>query len=81
MPWDRSHWMNFLENIAELEVVEYPVDEVRIIPHRLIKKLPILETVNIGMALLAPLVVIFKYCCNKESLIKLFDLDGSIFLT
>lgn len=27
--WDRSHWMNFLERILELDVVEYPSDFIR----------------------------------------------------
>jgi 2-polyprenyl-3-methyl-5-hydroxy-6-metoxy-1,4-benzoquinol methylase len=33
--WDRSHWMNFLEQIAGVEVAEYQHDEVRLFPYRL----------------------------------------------
>lgn len=52
--WDRSHWINFLENIGGYEVVEYPVDEVRLIPHRLIKKIPVLRKLNILASSIAP---------------------------
>ena len=30
--WDRSHWMNFLGNVLDLDVVEYSQDEVRLFP-------------------------------------------------
>lgn len=30
--WDPSHWRNFLENIAGLDVVEYAHDDVRLLP-------------------------------------------------
>lgn len=41
--WDPSHWRNFLENIAGLDVVEYAYDDVRMIPFapksRILRKL------------------------------------------
>ncbi|HKK94651.1 MAG TPA: class I SAM-dependent methyltransferase [Longimicrobiales bacterium] len=37
--WDPSHWRNFLEAWVGAEVVEYPADEVRIVPGR-IKRIP-----------------------------------------
>ncbi len=30
--WDRSHWINFLERILKLNVVEYPVDFIPVFP-------------------------------------------------
>ncbi len=33
--WDRSHWMNFLENIARLNVIHHGQDEVRVFPQRI----------------------------------------------
>lgn len=30
--WDRSHWMNFLERIAKVDVAEYAVDYVQLTP-------------------------------------------------
>lgn len=33
--WDRSHWMNFLENIAQLNVIHHGQDEVRVFPQRI----------------------------------------------
>jgi len=30
--WDRSHWINFLERILKLNVVEYPVDFIPLFP-------------------------------------------------
>lgn len=33
--WDRSHWINFLENILELNVVKYASDSVTVFPRNL----------------------------------------------
>lgn len=52
--WDRAHWMNFLERIVGLDVVEYASDEVRIIPASLKRKFPILESITVGTANIAP---------------------------
>ena len=52
--WDRSHWMNFLGNILDLDVVEYSQDEVRLFPSRLRKLLPPLRTLEIWSAKLVP---------------------------
>ena len=30
--WDRSHWINFLERILQLHVIEYPVDFIPVFP-------------------------------------------------
>ncbi len=30
--WDRSHWINFLERILNLNVIEYPVDFIPVFP-------------------------------------------------
>lgn len=38
--WDRSHWINFLERIAGVRVVEYSVDEVKLAPYRASEALP-----------------------------------------
>lgn len=38
--WDRSHWMNFLERILDLDVVEYVPDYVPIVPERVRKRWP-----------------------------------------
>lgn len=37
--WDRSHWMNFLENIAQLKVIYHGQDEVRVFPQRISSRL------------------------------------------
>lgn len=49
--WDRSHWMNFLENILELDVREYSSDFVQILPRHHIGFLTRLE---VGLAKLLP---------------------------
>ena len=36
--WDRSHFINFLERILGLEVVEYASDEVKVFPRRLVDR-------------------------------------------
>jgi 2-polyprenyl-3-methyl-5-hydroxy-6-metoxy-1,4-benzoquinol methylase len=33
--WDRSHWMNFLQNIARVNVIHHGQDEVRVFPQRI----------------------------------------------
>jgi 2-polyprenyl-3-methyl-5-hydroxy-6-metoxy-1,4-benzoquinol methylase len=33
--WDRSHWINFLENILKLNVLEYAEDHVQYLPGRI----------------------------------------------
>lgn len=38
--WDRSHWMNFLERILDLDVVEYVPDYVPIVPERVRSRWP-----------------------------------------
>lgn len=38
--WDRSHWMNFLERILGLDVVEYVPDYVPIVPERVRARWP-----------------------------------------
>lgn len=43
MSWDPSHWRNFLEAWVDAEVLEYPVDEVRVAPSR-IKRIPAIGT-------------------------------------
>lgn len=37
--WDRSHWMNFLENVAQLNVIHHGQDEVRVFPQRISTRL------------------------------------------
>ncbi|MGH0033766.1 MAG: class I SAM-dependent methyltransferase [Myxococcota bacterium] len=48
--WDRPHWMNFLERILELEVVEYAEDEVRFISNRLMRRIPSLKRIEVAAA-------------------------------
>lgn len=36
--WDRSHWINFLEQVLNLKVVEYPTDEVRFLPKPILRR-------------------------------------------
>lgn len=38
--WDRSHWMNFLERILGLDVVEYVPDYVPVVPERVRTRWP-----------------------------------------
>ncbi len=52
--WDRSHWINFLENIAALDVLEYPVDEVRVFPSRLKRRARPLQAMEVWMAKVVP---------------------------
>jgi SAM-dependent methyltransferase len=52
--WDRSHWMNFLENIMKLSVVEYCSDEVRFIPRSFLRRFRILANLEWLFARLVP---------------------------
>lgn len=52
--WDRSHWMNFLERILGLEVVEYASDEVKLFSLRVLGVLPALKRVEIALSRWAP---------------------------
>ena len=49
--WDRSHWINFLENILDLNVVEYASDFV---PLPLVSGLPVFRRLEAGLARLTP---------------------------
>lgn len=49
--WDRSHWMNFLENIMNLRVVEYTSDFV---PLPVIHRLPGIRLLQVGLVQLFP---------------------------
>jgi 2-polyprenyl-3-methyl-5-hydroxy-6-metoxy-1,4-benzoquinol methylase len=52
--WDRAHWMNFLENIAGFNVVEYPVDEVQIFPPRISRRFHLLKQLEKGLSYAFP---------------------------
>jgi hypothetical protein len=52
--WDRSHWMNFLEEILGLEVVRYAEDEVKVFSDRLSQRFAPLKSFEIGLARWAP---------------------------
>ena len=52
--WDRSHWMNFLENVAELNVIHHGQDEVRVFPQRVSTRLWPLKKFEHLLALLVP---------------------------
>jgi 2-polyprenyl-3-methyl-5-hydroxy-6-metoxy-1,4-benzoquinol methylase len=52
--WDRSHWINFLERILGLEVVEYASDEVRLFSRRWLRVLPFLKRFEIALSCWAP---------------------------
>lgn len=52
--WDRSHWMNFLERILGLEVVQYASDEVRIFSERVLRRAPFLKRLEIALSRWAP---------------------------
>lgn len=49
--WDRSHWINFLENIAGVDVVEYSHD---FFPLPGSRRLPVLRSAEIALANLFP---------------------------
>lgn len=46
--WDRAHWMNFLERILELDVVEYASDEVRFISNRIVRRVPAAKKIEMA---------------------------------
>ena len=52
--WDRSHWINFLENIAQLNVVSHQQDEVRVFPQRLSFRLRPLKEIENLLAMVFP---------------------------
>lgn len=52
--WDRSHWINFLEGILRLDVVEYASDLVAVFPERWKELLAPLESLEVGLARIFP---------------------------
>ena len=52
--WDRSHWINFLERILGLEVLEYASDEVKIFSWRLLHVAPFLKHLEIALSRWVP---------------------------
>lgn len=48
--WDRSHWMNFLEEILGLEVVCYAEDEVKIFSDRISQRFGPIKSFEIALA-------------------------------
>ena len=52
--WDRSHWINFLEVILGLEVVEYASDEVKLFSYRAQRVAPFLKKVEVALSRWAP---------------------------
>jgi 2-polyprenyl-3-methyl-5-hydroxy-6-metoxy-1,4-benzoquinol methylase len=52
--WDRSHWINFLEKILGLEVVEYASDFVWLIPSRLVARAWWLRRFEVAVARVLP---------------------------
>ena len=48
--WDRSHWMNFLEQILGLDVVEYASDEVKLFSARALRLAPFLKKLEIALS-------------------------------
>ncbi|MEE2675149.1 MAG: class I SAM-dependent methyltransferase [Myxococcota bacterium] len=48
--WDRAHWMNFLERILGLDVVEYASDEVKLFSGRVLRYAPLLKRLEIALA-------------------------------
>ena len=52
--WDRSHWVNLLERIMKLDVVEYASDTVIICPERIKKRLPSLKRLEMALAVILP---------------------------
>jgi len=52
--WDRSHWINFLERILELDVVEYASDEVRVFPKRWSRRLNLLKGLEFKLSRVLP---------------------------
>lgn len=52
--WDKSHWKNFLERIAKVDVVEYAHDDVRLAPLRLSHRLAPVRFVERNLAKVLP---------------------------
>lgn len=52
--WDRSHWMNFLERILGLCVVEYASDEVKLFSGRALRLMPFLKSLEIALSRWVP---------------------------
>jgi 2-polyprenyl-3-methyl-5-hydroxy-6-metoxy-1,4-benzoquinol methylase len=52
--WDRSHWINFLESILSLDVVEYASDEVKLFSWRVLQVLPSLKRLEIALSRWVP---------------------------
>ena len=52
--WDRSHWINFLEQILHLNVVEYPTDEVRFLPKQLLRRFELARQLEWTLAKFIP---------------------------
>lgn len=52
--WDRSHWINFLENILELNVIEYANDEVYIFPGGLSRRVRVIKSIEWGFGKMIP---------------------------
>ena len=50
--WDRSHWINFLENVMGLEVLEYVADYVPVLP--LIERIPGVLGLETALARILP---------------------------
>ena len=51
--WDRAHWMNFLERILALDVVEYAAGEVKLFSGCLLRVAPFLTTLESRLSKLA----------------------------
>ena len=52
--WDRAHWINFLERILGLEVVEYASDEVKLFSSRVLRVAPFLKKIEIALSRWVP---------------------------
>jgi 2-polyprenyl-3-methyl-5-hydroxy-6-metoxy-1,4-benzoquinol methylase len=52
--WDRSHWMNFLETILGLDVIEYASDEVKLFSARALRVLPALKQFEVLLSRWVP---------------------------
>lgn len=52
--WDRAHWINFLERILGLEVVEYASDEVKLFSGRVLRAAPFLKKIEIALSRWVP---------------------------
>ena len=52
--WDRSHWQVFLEDVVGVDVVAYASDFVRILPVRLVQRVPVLARLEIALARILP---------------------------